>query len=190
MSNQLIKAKKDVIVACMTCPLCHKLFRDATTISECLHTCQSLSSLTYMGQSMVPVSILICSRFSRLQCFQLFLRSGFCSVCVVLAGDSGLRIWVFRICEGNCNWASDIFWVFQLNGNELSVWSIPLGNWWYIWMVSFSDICLFLCRGKFIVFNWSFKRMLLINLIYLCPMILFWVFCCNSLISLTNRRTA
>ncbi|XP_078442466.1 DREB2A-interacting protein 2 [Wolffia australiana] len=34
----LVKVKREVIVACMTCPLCHKLFRDATTISECLHT--------------------------------------------------------------------------------------------------------------------------------------------------------
>ncbi|KAG5587460.1 hypothetical protein H5410_047894 [Solanum commersonii] len=38
MTNQLVKVKRDVIAACMTCPLCHKLFRDATTISECLHT--------------------------------------------------------------------------------------------------------------------------------------------------------
>ncbi|KAK4344789.1 hypothetical protein RND71_034965 [Anisodus tanguticus] len=38
MSNQLVKVSKDTIAACMTCPLCHKLFRDATTISECLHT--------------------------------------------------------------------------------------------------------------------------------------------------------
>lgn len=38
MSNQLVKVKRDTIAACMTCPLCHKLFRDATTVSECLHT--------------------------------------------------------------------------------------------------------------------------------------------------------
>ncbi|XP_010326435.1 E3 ubiquitin protein ligase DRIP2 isoform X3 [Solanum lycopersicum] len=38
MTNQLVKVKRDVIAACMTCPLCHNLFRDATTISECLHT--------------------------------------------------------------------------------------------------------------------------------------------------------
>ncbi|KAL3365022.1 hypothetical protein AABB24_010262 [Solanum stoloniferum] len=36
MKNQLVK--RESIVACMSCPLCHKLFRDATTISECLHT--------------------------------------------------------------------------------------------------------------------------------------------------------
>ncbi|CAN4112848.1 unnamed protein product [Withania somnifera] len=38
MSNQVVKVKRDTIAACMTCPLCQKLFRDATTISECLHT--------------------------------------------------------------------------------------------------------------------------------------------------------
>ncbi|CAN4101239.1 unnamed protein product [Withania somnifera] len=38
MQNQVVKVKRDKIAACITCPLCHKLFRDATTISECLHT--------------------------------------------------------------------------------------------------------------------------------------------------------
>ncbi|KAM3373736.1 E3 ubiquitin protein ligase DRIP2 isoform X1 [Capsicum galapagoense] len=38
MPNQVVKVKRDKIAACITCPLCHKLFRDATTISECLHT--------------------------------------------------------------------------------------------------------------------------------------------------------
>ncbi|XP_071938939.1 E3 ubiquitin protein ligase DRIP2-like isoform X2 [Coffea arabica] len=38
MSNQVVKVKRETIAACMTCPLCNKLFRDATTISECLHT--------------------------------------------------------------------------------------------------------------------------------------------------------
>ncbi|CAH8385780.1 unnamed protein product [Eruca vesicaria subsp. sativa] len=32
------KVKRDAVVACMTCPLCDNLLRDATTISECLHT--------------------------------------------------------------------------------------------------------------------------------------------------------
>lgn len=36
--NQVVKVRKDVLSACMTCPICNKLFRDATTISECLHT--------------------------------------------------------------------------------------------------------------------------------------------------------
>ncbi|KAG4913205.1 hypothetical protein GLYMA_19G161700v4 [Glycine max] len=38
MSNQVVKVRRDTIAACMTCPLCGKLFREATTISECLHT--------------------------------------------------------------------------------------------------------------------------------------------------------
>ncbi|GAB4843254.1 hypothetical protein Ancab_013221 [Ancistrocladus abbreviatus] len=37
-SSQLVKVKREKIVACMTCPLCYKLFTDATTIPECLHT--------------------------------------------------------------------------------------------------------------------------------------------------------
>lgn len=38
MSNQVVKIRRETIAACMTCPLCNKLFREATTISECLHT--------------------------------------------------------------------------------------------------------------------------------------------------------
>lgn len=41
MANQVVKVKREAIAACMTCPLCNKLLRDATTISECLHTCES-----------------------------------------------------------------------------------------------------------------------------------------------------
>ncbi|XP_021290821.1 E3 ubiquitin protein ligase DRIP2-like [Herrania umbratica] len=32
------KVAREKLVACMTCPLCDKLFKDATSISECLHT--------------------------------------------------------------------------------------------------------------------------------------------------------
>ncbi|KAI7990952.1 E3 ubiquitin protein ligase DRIP1 [Camellia lanceoleosa] len=38
MSNQVVNVRRETIAACMICPLCNKLFRDATTISECLHT--------------------------------------------------------------------------------------------------------------------------------------------------------
>nr|XP_023895704.1 E3 ubiquitin protein ligase DRIP2-like isoform X2 [Quercus suber] len=38
MANQVVRVRRETIVACITCPLCNKLFRDATTISECLHT--------------------------------------------------------------------------------------------------------------------------------------------------------
>ncbi|XVE73009.1 hypothetical protein DITRI_Ditri11bG0083700 [Diplodiscus trichospermus] len=38
MANQVVKVRTEAIAACMTCPLCNKLLKDATTISECLHT--------------------------------------------------------------------------------------------------------------------------------------------------------
>ncbi|CAH9073832.1 unnamed protein product [Cuscuta europaea] len=38
MSNQVVKVRRQTLATCMTCYLCNKLFRDATTISECLHT--------------------------------------------------------------------------------------------------------------------------------------------------------
>uniref|UniRef100_A0A1J3J689 E3 ubiquitin protein ligase DRIP2 n=1 Tax=Noccaea caerulescens TaxID=107243 RepID=A0A1J3J689_NOCCA len=36
--DMVVKVKRETVAACMTCPLCDKLLRDATTISECLHT--------------------------------------------------------------------------------------------------------------------------------------------------------
>ncbi|CAH8264259.1 unnamed protein product [Arabidopsis lyrata] len=36
--DMVAKVKRETVVACMTCSLCEKLLRDATTISECLHT--------------------------------------------------------------------------------------------------------------------------------------------------------
>ncbi|KAF9605965.1 hypothetical protein IFM89_021291 [Coptis chinensis] len=38
MASQVVKLRKELIVARITCSICNKLFRDATTISECLHT--------------------------------------------------------------------------------------------------------------------------------------------------------
>ncbi|KAL6007344.1 hypothetical protein ACLOJK_032841 [Asimina triloba] len=38
MASQAVKVRKETLAACMTCPLCDKLLREATTISECLHT--------------------------------------------------------------------------------------------------------------------------------------------------------
>nr|DAD36667.1 TPA_asm: hypothetical protein HUJ06_007308 [Nelumbo nucifera] len=38
MTSQVVKVRRDTLAACMTCPLCNKLLREATTISECLHT--------------------------------------------------------------------------------------------------------------------------------------------------------
>ncbi|KAJ0982405.1 hypothetical protein J5N97_010660 [Dioscorea zingiberensis] len=36
--QMVVRMKRELVAACLTCPLCHKLLRDATTISECLHT--------------------------------------------------------------------------------------------------------------------------------------------------------
>ncbi|KAM5561607.1 E3 ubiquitin protein ligase DRIP2-like [Rosa sericea] len=38
MAGQVVKVKREALEACMTCPLCHKLLKEATTISLCLHT--------------------------------------------------------------------------------------------------------------------------------------------------------
>nr|CAB3466413.1 unnamed protein product [Digitaria exilis] len=37
----VVMVKRELLARCMTCPLCRRLLRDATTISECLHTCES-----------------------------------------------------------------------------------------------------------------------------------------------------
>ncbi|KAJ4719680.1 E3 ubiquitin protein ligase DRIP2-like [Melia azedarach] len=38
MAGQVVKVKRETVEACMLCPLCNKLLREATTISLCLHT--------------------------------------------------------------------------------------------------------------------------------------------------------
>ncbi|GER55288.1 ring finger protein, partial [Striga asiatica] len=38
VARQPVKIRWETVAPCMTCPLCHKLFRNATTIIECLHT--------------------------------------------------------------------------------------------------------------------------------------------------------
>jgi len=40
MSGQIVKVKREILEACMTCPLCNKLLKEATTIFSCLHTCK------------------------------------------------------------------------------------------------------------------------------------------------------
>ncbi|KAI4364548.1 hypothetical protein MLD38_020622 [Melastoma candidum] len=42
MADRVVKVRSSVVAACMTCPLCHKLLDEATTISLCLHTCEFL----------------------------------------------------------------------------------------------------------------------------------------------------
>jgi E3 ubiquitin-protein ligase DRIP len=36
----VVMVKRELLVRCMTCPLCRRLLHEATTISECLHTCE------------------------------------------------------------------------------------------------------------------------------------------------------
>lgn len=36
--DEVVKIPKKLVAACMTCPICNKLYRDATTVAECLHT--------------------------------------------------------------------------------------------------------------------------------------------------------
>lgn len=38
MAGQVVRVKREILEACMTCPLCKKLLKEATTISLCLHT--------------------------------------------------------------------------------------------------------------------------------------------------------
>ncbi|KAI3870770.1 hypothetical protein MKW92_003154 [Papaver armeniacum] len=38
MMSGVLKVRKETLAACMTCPLCSKLLKEATTVSECLHT--------------------------------------------------------------------------------------------------------------------------------------------------------
>ncbi|XP_022946124.1 E3 ubiquitin protein ligase DRIP2-like isoform X1 [Cucurbita moschata] len=38
MAGQVVRVKRETLEACMTCPLCKKLLKEATTISLCLHT--------------------------------------------------------------------------------------------------------------------------------------------------------
>lgn len=39
-TTQFVRVRREALVSCMTCPLCNKLLEEATTISECLHSCE------------------------------------------------------------------------------------------------------------------------------------------------------
>ncbi|RVW96083.1 E3 ubiquitin protein ligase DRIP2 [Vitis vinifera] len=51
MTSQVVKVRRETIAACMTCPLCNKLLKEATTISLCLHT----SGFPLLCASMIPI---------------------------------------------------------------------------------------------------------------------------------------
>lgn len=65
--------KRELLTRCLTCPLCDHLLRQATTISECLHTCESF--LLWLGLPAPPPRR---SRHARtlasLRRFRAFLR--------------------------------------------------------------------------------------------------------------------
>ncbi|OEL19494.1 E3 ubiquitin protein ligase DRIP2 [Dichanthelium oligosanthes] len=44
-AGDVVMLKRSVLAACLTCPLCGRLLRDAATITECLHTCEYYSLL-------------------------------------------------------------------------------------------------------------------------------------------------
>ncbi|KAJ0904434.1 putative E3 ubiquitin-protein ligase/polycomb group RING finger protein [Helianthus annuus] len=54
-ANQVVKLRRKELAACMTCPICNKLLRDATTVPECLHTCESV----YLFGIVLSISIVI-----------------------------------------------------------------------------------------------------------------------------------
>ncbi|KAH6755420.1 DREB2A-interacting protein 2 [Perilla frutescens var. hirtella] len=63
MSHQVVKVRRETVAPCMTCPLCHKLFREATTIIECLHTCDCSSALARVFAIWVlVVNALVCRK--------------------------------------------------------------------------------------------------------------------------------
>nr|CAB3492867.1 unnamed protein product [Digitaria exilis] len=37
-AGDVVSLKRSALAACLTCPLCGRLLRDAATITECLHT--------------------------------------------------------------------------------------------------------------------------------------------------------
>lgn len=81
MPNQVVKASRESVASYMTCPLCHKLFRDATTIIECLHTCEWLLACCNCLDSWI--SLVIWCEFIKLS--------------PVMGCDGGCFIWVFCV---------------------------------------------------------------------------------------------
>lgn len=47
-TNQVVKVRRESLAACMTCPLCQDLLDEATTVTECLHTCMSFHFLRFL----------------------------------------------------------------------------------------------------------------------------------------------
>lgn len=76
MAIAVVNAKREVLKACLTCSICKKLLKDATTISECLHTCKSTHGYFFFPSLPPPVDWVPCSvmLFLRACCFFRFRR--------------------------------------------------------------------------------------------------------------------
>lgn len=97
MANRMVKVKRETIQACMTCPLCRKLFRDATTISECLHTCEFLSLFLSLSSFVSPDLVLY---FFQIFCSSLAMFSdlGWCYCSFSYLGFSWFDLCFVYVC--------------------------------------------------------------------------------------------
>nr|CAB3497851.1 unnamed protein product [Digitaria exilis] len=58
-AGDVVRLKRSALAACLTCPLCGCLLRDAATITECLHTCECspFANLPVTGVRIIDHSI-------------------------------------------------------------------------------------------------------------------------------------
>nr|CAB3492866.1 unnamed protein product [Digitaria exilis] len=58
-AGDVVRLKRSALAACLTCPLCGRLLRDAATITECLHTCECspFANLPVTGVRIIDHSI-------------------------------------------------------------------------------------------------------------------------------------
>ncbi|KAG2585415.1 hypothetical protein PVAP13_6KG389032 [Panicum virgatum] len=61
----MARVRRETLAACMTCPLCRGLLREATTITQCLHTCEFSLSLSPSLYLSVPSRSLVLRSLSR-----------------------------------------------------------------------------------------------------------------------------
>ncbi|KAK2975546.1 hypothetical protein RJ640_011545 [Escallonia rubra] len=83
-ANGSIQVPSRKLAALMTCPICNKIFKDPTNISECLHTCQSSIRFDYL----VSTSEKVCRKCIRKKITDEKLRS--CPVCNIALGGAPL----------------------------------------------------------------------------------------------------
>lgn len=81
MATQVVKVKRETLEACMTCLLCKKLLKEATTISLCLHTCEFICFfyiLRLIALVFVTILIWVCA------CIPCIRWSGLFNFCVIV----------------------------------------------------------------------------------------------------------